>query len=117
MAAAEGKPWLVRILTISLLLHLLAGPGQIFVIDHFYKGDRRLEPLRHPRLLSLAPGFRHFDFHIVPGSIGGIISNGSVSIAAGIVFAIFGVNQIGAFFVFALACPGSAPCCSSARSA
>lgn len=100
VAAAERKPWLVRILTISLLLHLLAGPAQIFVIDHFYKGvadwNRYVT-----RGSLLAPGFRHLDFHIVPGSIGGIISNGSVSIAAGVVFAIVGSNQIGGFFVFA----------------
>ena len=99
VAALEGKPWLVRILTISLALHLLAGPGQIWVIDHFYHGvadwNRYVS-----RGAVLAPNFRHFDFHIVPGSIGGIVNNGSVSIAAGIVFAIFGINQIAAFFVF-----------------
>jgi len=100
VAAAEGKPWLVRILTISLLLHLLAAPGQIFVIDHFYNGIADWNRYVN-RGAELAPGFRHFDFHIVPGSIGGIVSNGSVSIAAGIVFALFGINQIGAFFVFA----------------
>ncbi len=99
VAAAENKPWLVRIMTISLGLHLLAAPAQIYVIDHFYNGvadwNRYVS-----RGAKLAPNFRHFDFHIVPGSIGGIVSNGSVSIAAAIVFALFGINQIGAFFVF-----------------
>lgn len=100
VTAAEGKPWLERILTISLVLHLLAGPAQIFVIDHFYKGVADWNRYVNRGAL-LAPGFRHFDFNIRPGSIGGIVSNGSVSIAAAIVFALFGINQIGAFFVFA----------------
>ena len=97
----EKKPWLrCRILTISLVLHLLAGPGQIYVIDHFYNGVADWNRYVNRGAL-LAPNFRHFDFNIRPGSIGGLVNNGSVSIATGIVFAIFGINQIGAFFVFA----------------
>jgi len=38
VAYAEANPWLVRILTIALVLHLLAAPAQIFVVDHFYHG-------------------------------------------------------------------------------
>jgi hypothetical protein len=62
---AEKNPWLVRILTISLLLHLLAAPLQIWVVDHFYNGVA--DWLRYDNQgSSLASNYRHFDFS-VPG--------------------------------------------------
>jgi hypothetical protein len=100
VARAEGSPWLVRILTISLILHLLAAPAQIFVVDHFYKGVA--DWLRYDNQGSiLAPSFRHLDFTLAHANVRGIVNDGSVSIAAGIVMAIVGVNQLGAFLVFA----------------
>ena len=53
-----------------------------------------------PRGQLLANGFRHFDFSLAPANLRGIVSDGSVSIVAGVVFAIVGVNQAGAFLVF-----------------
>jgi hypothetical protein len=99
VAAAEAKPWLVRIMTVGLVLHLLAAPAQIFVVDHFYHGVA--DWLRYDGQGSLlAPGFRHLNFSLTPGHLGGIVNNGSVSIAAGIVFVFVGTNKLAAFLVF-----------------
>lgn len=100
VAAAEAKPWLVAILTASLVLHLLASPAQVFVVDHFYHGVA--DWIRYDTQGSkLAVGFRHFDFSLAPGNLRGIVNDGSVSIAAAIVFTIVGTNQLAAFMVFA----------------
>jgi hypothetical protein len=48
----------------------------------------------------LSNGFRHLDFSLAPGHLQGIVSDGSVSIVTGFVFAIIGANQAGAFLVF-----------------
>ena len=48
----------------------------------------------------LASGFRHFDFSLAPANLRGIVGDGAVSIVAGVVFAIIGINQAGAFLVF-----------------
>jgi hypothetical protein len=100
VAAAEGTPWLVSILTASLILHLLCSPGQIFVVDHFYHGIADWIRYDHQGA-KLAPGFRHFDFSLAPGGLRGIVNDGSVSIAAAIVFTLVGTNQLAAFMVFA----------------
>lgn len=100
VAQAEAKPWLVSILTASLILHLLCAPAQIFVVDHFYHGIA--DWVRYDSEgARLAPGFRHLDFSLAPGDLRGIVNDGSVSIAAGVVFAIVGINQLAAFLVFA----------------
>ncbi len=100
VAGAEAKPWLVSILTASLVLHLFCAPAQIFVVDHFYHGIA--DWIRYDSEgAKLAPGFRHLDFSLAPGHLQGIVNDGSVSIAAGIVFTIVGTNQLAAFMVFA----------------
>jgi hypothetical protein len=100
VAGAEAKPWLVSILTASLILHLLCAPAQIFVVDHFYHGVA--DWVRYDSEgARLAPGFRHFNFSLAPGDLRGIVNDGSVSIAAGVVFTIVGTNQLAAFMVFA----------------
>jgi hypothetical protein len=99
VASAEGKSWLVPILTVSLILHLLASPAQIFVVDHFYHGTADWLRYDHQGSL-LAPGFRHLNFSLAPGNLRGIVNDGSVSIAAGVVFAFVGFNQVAAFMVF-----------------
>jgi len=98
VALAEAKPWLVRIMTVSLILHLLAAPAQVYVVNHFYGGIADFIRYDNKGAL-LAPGFRHLDFSIASANLGGIVNNGSVSIVAGVVFAIVGTNQIAAFLV------------------
>ncbi len=97
VAYAEGNPWLLRLLTISLVLHLLAAPGQIFVVDHFYHGIADWNRYVHQGAL-LSADYRHFNFTTPPDSRQ-IVNDGSVSIAAAIVMAIVGVNQLATFLV------------------
>ncbi len=99
VAEAERDPWLVKALTVCLFLHLICAPLQIWVVDHLYGGVA--DYLRYDSQGALlANGFRHFDFSLAPAHLGGIVSNGSVSIVTGVVMAILGVNQAGAFLVF-----------------
>ncbi len=95
----EGDPWIAKALTACLLLHLISAPLQIWVVDHLYGGIAD-----YTRYVSqgavLGPGFRHFDFSVAPAHLQGIVSSGAVSIVAGAVFAIIGLNQAGAFLVF-----------------
>ncbi len=99
VAEKEKNPWLVRILTISLVLHLLAAPAQIFVVNHFYHGIA--DWIRYDTQGSiLAPNFRSFNFTLAGSDVRGIVNDGSVSIFAGVVMAIVGVNQLATFLVF-----------------
>jgi hypothetical protein len=96
--AEGGDPWLAKALTICLLLHLIAAPLQIWVVDHLYGGIA--DYTRYDSQgAALSHGFRHFDFSLGGASQHGIVGNGAVSIVAGVVFAIVGVNQAGAFLV------------------
>jgi hypothetical protein len=99
VAFAEDNPWLAKILTISLLLHLLAAPAQIYVVNHFYHGIADYIRYVHQGAL-LAPDFRHFNFSLANANVRQIVNDGSVSIATGIVMAIVGVNQLATFLVF-----------------
>ena len=99
VAAAEASPWLVRILWLSLILHLLGAPAQVYVVHHFYHGIADWK--RYDQQGSiLGPEFRHFDFSFANANVRGIVNDGSVSIATGIVMAIVGTNQIATFLVF-----------------
>jgi hypothetical protein len=69
---------------------------QIWVVDHFYNGVA--DWLRYDNQGSaLASAYRHFDFS-VPGRR--LVGDGMVSAFTASVFAIIGVNQIGAFLIF-----------------
>jgi len=93
---AEKNPWLVQLLTASLLLHLFAAPLQIWVVDHFYGGVA--DWLRYDNVGSvLASSYRHFDFS-VPGKR--LVGSGMVTAITASLFAIIGVNQVGAFLIF-----------------
>jgi len=97
VAAAEKNPRLVKILTASVALHLLAAPLQIWVVDHFYGGVA--DWTRYDSQgVALASNFRHFNFAL--GHLHGIVNNGAVSIIAGAVYAIVGTNQLAVFFIF-----------------
>ena len=100
VAEKEQNPWLVRILTISLIIHLLAAPAQIYVVANFYHGIA--DWVRYDTQGSiLAPDFRSFNFTLQGANVRGIVNDGSVSIFAGVVMAIVGVNQMATFLVFA----------------
>ncbi|HEY4928955.1 MAG TPA: hypothetical protein VIH95_07365 [Acidimicrobiales bacterium] len=95
----EQNPWLLRILMWSLILHLLAAPAQVFVVDHLYHGIA--DWTRYDSQGSiLAPNFRSFNFTLAGSNVRGIVNDGSLSIVAGVVMAVVGVNQLAAFLVF-----------------
>ena len=98
-AVAEGDPWLGKVLTICLLLHLISAPLQIWVVDHLYGGIADYNRYDSQGAL-LVPGFHHLNFSLAPAHLGGIVSNGAVSIVAGVVFSIVGVDQAAGFLVF-----------------
>jgi hypothetical protein len=99
VAVAEATPWLVRIMTAGLVLHLLAAPAQIFVVDHFYHGIA--DWIRYTHQGSILGGnFRRFDFTTSGANVRQIVNDGSVSIATGIVMAIVGINELATFLVF-----------------
>jgi len=95
----EHNPWLLRILTWSLILHMVAAPAQIFVVDHVYHGIA--DWTRYDTQGSiLAPNFRSLNFTLAGANVRGIVNDGSVSIFTGIVMAIVGANQLATFLVF-----------------
>ena len=96
---SEGDEWLAKALMFCLLLHLICAPLQIWVVDHLYQGIADYNRY-DAQGTALASGFRHFDFSLAPANLRGIVSDGSVSIVTGVVFAIVGVNQAGGFLVF-----------------
>ena len=99
ISVAEANPWLVRILWASLILHLLAAPTQVYVVHHFYHGIADWKRYDTQGAI-LGPEFRHFDFSLANANVRGIVNDGSVSIATGIVMAIVGPDQIATFLVF-----------------
>jgi hypothetical protein len=97
--AEGGDLWLAKALTVCLILHLIAAPLQIWVVDHLYGGIADYTRYDSQGAV-LASGFRHFNFSLAPAQLRGIVGDGAVSIVAGVVFAIIGSNQAGAFLVF-----------------
>ena len=100
VARTEGDSRLVPLLTWCLVLHFLSAPTQIFVVDHVYHGVSDFT--RYVQQGSrLAPNFRAGQFTLAGSGIKTILGDGSVSIAAGVVFTIVGVNELAGFLVFA----------------
>ena len=95
--AEGGDPWLAKALTACLVAHILAAPLQIWTVNHLYGGTADYTRYIYHGA-ALANGFRHFDFSLPPG-FGGIVDNGSISIVAGVLFAVVGINQAAAFLI------------------
>jgi hypothetical protein len=99
-AESEQDPWLAKALTVCLLLHLAAAPGQIWVVDHIYGGTADFTGYVNQGEI-LGAGFRHLDFSLAPAHLHKIVADGSLSIVAGVFFAVIGANELAVFFVFA----------------
>ena len=100
VTALEMDPRFTRLLLISLVLHFLGGPAQIFVDNHAYHGVADFSGYVHQGA-TLSANFKTFHFTTQGARLRSVLGDGSVSIAAGLVFAIVGVNEVAAFFVFA----------------
>lgn len=92
---AEQNPWLAKVMTFSLVLHLLAVPMQIWVVDHLYGGIADWN-----QYLNRGAALAHSGFNLNYAHVNGIVGDGMVSIITGVVFRIIGVNQLGVFLVF-----------------
>jgi len=100
VADREGDQRLYRLLMVAVAAHLAFSGVQLWVVDHIYHGitdyTRYID-----QGASLARRYDKFNFStagIQPPVA--ILGQGSVSIAAGVVMAIIGVNKLGLFFVF-----------------
>ena len=94
--AEGGDPWLAKALTACLVLHLLAAPLEIWVVNHLYGGIADYSRYIY-RGAALSGPFRHFNFDI--SGVGGIVDNGSISIVAAVLFALVGVDQAAVFLI------------------
>jgi hypothetical protein len=99
IARSEREPWLSKVLVWALILHLIASPVQIYVVDHYYQGIADWVRYTHQGA-QLAPNFRQGDFTLAGSNVQRVIGDGSSSIITGVIFAAIGVNRVGAFLVF-----------------
>ena len=95
ISSSEQNPWLAKVLTFSLLLHLLAVPMQVWVTDHLYGGIADWNQYLNRGAALARSGFNMNYAHVT-----GIVGDGMVSILTGVVFRIIGVNQLGVFLIF-----------------
>jgi hypothetical protein len=100
VARTEGDRRLVTLLMACFFLHLLGGPAQILVDNHVYHGVSDFTGYVHQGA-TLSTNFRSFHFTTAGAHLRSVLGDGSVSIAAGVVFSLVGVNEVAAFFVFA----------------
>jgi hypothetical protein len=96
----EQDPRLRAVLVWSLVLHFLAAPAQVFIVNHVYHGVSDFTRYVHQGTL-LVPNFRAAHFTLAGSGVHTVLGDGSVSIAAGAVFTLVGVNEIAGFVFFA----------------
>ncbi len=99
VARSEDDPSIRRIVMWGLGVHLLFAPISIYVVQHNYKGLTDYTKYLSQGAL-LARNFDSFHFTLSGTSLHSAIGAGGVSVAAGVVFAIIGVNKVATFFVF-----------------
>jgi len=99
LARSEQDPRLVPLVMAALVLHFFGGAAQIFVDNHVYHGVADFSGYVHQGA-TLSANYRSFHFTTTGAGLRSVLGDGSVSIAAGIVFAFTGVNEVAAFFVF-----------------
>jgi len=103
VSETERDEKLYGLLMAAMVTHILFTIASLYVVNHVYHGITD-----YTRYVSqgaqLGKHFDRFDFTL-PYSVGHkILGDGSVSIAAGVVFAIVGANKIAGFFVFSWLC-------------
>ena len=96
----ERDKGLYGLLMAAIVTHIVFAIAAIYVINHFYHGITDYNRYINQGAI-LGRHFDRFDFTLPPNIANKLLGDGSVSIAAGVVFAIVGVNKIAGFFVFA----------------
>lgn len=99
VARRDGDARLSGLIMCALVLHLLGSLAQIFIVDHVYGGIADFLRYDHQGAL-LSANFRRGNFSTAGSGVTSVLGDGSVSIIAGIVFAVVGVDQAAGFFVF-----------------
>jgi len=99
LAVVENDERLFRTALTSMGLRFLATVLLIIVVDHVYHGITDYNRYLNQGA-ALAYNFDHGHFSFAGTTLTTAIGPGAVSIAAGVVFAIIGVNKLAGFFVF-----------------
>jgi hypothetical protein len=100
VAKIDGDPVLARLLMASVVLHMLCAPAQIWVVNHLYHGVADYTGyVSHGS--TLASHWRSGHFTLAGSGVTKILGDGFVSIVAGTVMTVVGVDQLAAFLVFA----------------
>ncbi|HEY5023396.1 MAG TPA: hypothetical protein VII76_00325 [Acidimicrobiales bacterium] len=100
IAARERDPRLYRLLVAAVVTHLVFSSVQLWVVDHIYHGVTDYTRYINQGAI-LAKRYRSFNFSnagLHPAV--NVLGQGSVSIAAGVVMAIVGINKLALFYVF-----------------
>jgi hypothetical protein len=100
VATRERDPRLYHLLILAAIAHLVFSGIQLYVVNHVYHGITDYNRYINQGAI-LSRRFDHFDF--TTGGIQppvNILGEGAVSVAAGVVMAIIGVNKLALLFVF-----------------
>jgi hypothetical protein len=100
MAKVERDPRLVKILTWSLVLHLLCAPAEIWVVDHIYGGVADFNRYMFQGAY-LSENIRAGQFTLAGTGIMKVEGDGMASIISGVVLTFVGPNKLAEFLVFA----------------
>ena len=100
VASVERDPGLYRLLMWAVLTHFVFVLIALYVINHVYHGVTDYTRYVNQGAI-LGRHFDRFDFTLPANISKKFLGDGVVSVAAGVVFAIVGVNKIAGFFVFA----------------
>jgi hypothetical protein len=100
VARGDSFTDLYKVMVASVVLHILCAPGQILVVDHFYGGVADWTRYVHQGAL-LSSNWRNGHFMIAGSGIHGLLGDGAVSIAGGVIMTVFGPDKLAAFFVSA----------------
>jgi hypothetical protein len=102
VARVERDPKLANLITLSLVLHLLCAPAEIYIVDHVYHGVADFTRYLFDGA-RLADNIRAGHFSLAGTSISshGLVGDGFTSIISGTVQTVVGPNKLAAFIVFA----------------
>ena len=97
VARGDSYVNLRKVIRASVILHLVAAPLQIFVVDHYYKGISDWLRYTHQGAL-LSDNWRNFEFTVQGVGLPRIVGNGAVSIYGAVIMTVVGPNKLAAFF-------------------
>jgi len=99
VAQIEGDQRFVKLLMLSLVLHILCAPAQIWVVDHIYHGVADYTAYVN-RGASLSSNLRSGNFSFANTNIPGWTGDNVIYIISGIVETIVGPDKLAEFIFF-----------------